>query len=164
VALTDYHQLNSSEKSPLALPLSPYLLAKRLTTLWTLKESYVKATGEGIVFGLENINVEMDDSGTVWGVGVEGKDVGQAEGWGWDYGFFEDGRPEKADVDADIPNTVGAQDRHGSIDEAKGSVEYGWAVYWRDDTDGFKTSRDETGRKKLDLESVQWADFLKFFS
>lgn len=63
--------------------------AKLLTTLWTIKEGFTKATGDGISFGLDRIEVDMGD-GAVAGVKVDGKDIRQ-EGWTWAVGSIDGG-------------------------------------------------------------------------
>jgi hypothetical protein len=61
-----------------------------ITLLWTLKEGYVKATGDGIVFGMERIEVELDKHNcTVVSIKVDGVDVKQT-GWRWSNGWIGD--------------------------------------------------------------------------
>jgi len=60
-----------------------------LSTLWTIKEAYVKATGDGISFGLERIEAVLEDeSMAVWRVTVDGKDI-RERGWTWTMGSIE---------------------------------------------------------------------------
>lgn len=63
--------------------------AKLLTTLWTVKEGFTKATGDGISFGLDRIEVELGD-GSVAGVKVDGRDV-RDDGWSWVVGSIDSG-------------------------------------------------------------------------
>ncbi|KLT45173.1 4'-phosphopantetheinyl transferase [Cutaneotrichosporon oleaginosum] len=63
--------------------------AKLLTTLWTVKEGYTKAIGEGIAFGLDRIEVDLGD-GAVAGVRVDGRDV-RENGWRWVVGSLDEG-------------------------------------------------------------------------
>ena len=80
--------MTASEKKLLAFNLPNEDRAKRITTFWTLKEGCVKAIGEGIGFGLERIQVDMDDSGVVGAVSVNGRDVKEL-GWNWSCGNLE---------------------------------------------------------------------------
>lgn len=64
--------------------------ARRITTLWTLKEGYTKAIGEGIGFGLERIKVDLDEGGQARKVWVDGRDL-RDEGWEWLCGPLGDG-------------------------------------------------------------------------
>lgn len=52
-------QLTIPERLALAVPLSDEARARAVTILWTLKEGFVKATGEGIGWGLERISVDF---------------------------------------------------------------------------------------------------------
>lgn len=60
---------------------------KRITLLWTFKECYVKAIGEGIVFGMERIRVDISDEGEVENVFVDEKDF-RDDGWKWGSGWL----------------------------------------------------------------------------
>lgn len=60
-----------------------------VTRLWTTKEAYVKAIGEGLGFSLDRIEVVMED-GAVRGISVDGRDV-REDGWGWASGTQSDG-------------------------------------------------------------------------
>ncbi|ORY34708.1 hypothetical protein BCR39DRAFT_556220 [Naematelia encephala] len=96
-------QLSFSERASLAIALTTNQRARRITTLWTLKEGYTKAIGQGILFGMERICVDLDDiTGEPKRVKVDGKDV-EEDGWSWKVG------------------KLGVQDEE----------QYGWAVYWR---------------------------------
>ncbi|OCF61826.1 4'-phosphopantetheinyl transferase [Kwoniella mangroviensis CBS 10435] len=77
-----FDQLTLMEKLSLAGKMSDQERNKRLMNLWTLKEGYTKAVGEGITFGLERIEVILDDQGDVQCVKVDGKD---SEDIGWNY-------------------------------------------------------------------------------
>ncbi|WVW86881.1 hypothetical protein I302_108936 [Kwoniella bestiolae CBS 10118] len=76
------YQLTTREKLSLAGKMTDEERNKRLMNLWTLKEGYTKAVGEGITFGLERIEVILDDYGDVQGVKIDGKD---SEEIGWEY-------------------------------------------------------------------------------
>jgi 4'-phosphopantetheinyl transferase len=63
-----------AERLALSVPLTPQQLRWALTTLWTLKEGYTKAIGEGVGFGLQRINVVFDGLEVVR-VEVDGRDI-----------------------------------------------------------------------------------------
>ncbi|WVQ95818.1 hypothetical protein IAU59_002917 [Kwoniella sp. CBS 9459] len=128
------------------------LRAWALTYMWALKEGYTKAVGEGITFGMERIEVELDlikqgediipdnidnndrekeaQAGTaperlrVKGVQVDGKEVSER---GWEY-------------------------RVGQIDG------HGYAVWWRGDESDLAEEEDSDS-DSLRIESVSWNDF-----
>ena len=102
-------QLSPEEKHALALPLSDHERAKRLTTLWTFKEGYTKAIGQGVGFGLDRITLALDQRGDVEGVCVDGEDI-RWDGWKWAKGWIES--------------------KDGLHKE-----EYGWVAIWRGDPD-----------------------------
>ncbi|TXT10808.1 hypothetical protein VHUM_02313 [Vanrija humicola] len=85
---TDPDELVTKEKLHLA-GTSGRIKAKLLTTLWTIKEGYTKATGDGISFGLDRIAVDLGD-GSVAGVKVDGRDIGE-DGWRWAVGSIDAG-------------------------------------------------------------------------
>ena len=91
------------EKAALAGLLGTTKRRRLVTTLWTLKEAYVKATGDGIGFGLDRIDVELDGDGRAQVVRVDGRDIA-ADGWRWALGS-----------------------------EVGPSGTYGWSVCWRGD-------------------------------
>jgi phosphopantetheinyl transferase len=62
--------------------------AKMITLLWTVKEGYVKATGDGIVFGLERIAVEIAELKAST-ISVDGRNVLEI-GWDWTNGWIGD--------------------------------------------------------------------------
>jgi 4'-phosphopantetheinyl transferase len=82
------YQLTARERLALA-GTRGRVKAKLLTTLWTIKEGYTKAIGEGIAFGLDRIEVDPGD-GSVAGVTVDGRDV-REDGWRWAVGSLEGG-------------------------------------------------------------------------
>ncbi|BEI85254.1 hypothetical protein CcaverHIS002_0506550 [Cutaneotrichosporon cavernicola] len=82
------YQLTPHERLALAATRGR-VKAKLLTTLWTIKEGYTKAIGEGIAFGLDRIEVDPGD-GSVAGVRVDGRDV-RKDGWRWAVGSLEGG-------------------------------------------------------------------------
>ncbi|WVQ75562.1 hypothetical protein IAR50_005189 [Cryptococcus sp. DSM 104548] len=88
-------QLTLLERRSLVISLTPRERSQRLTRLWSVKESYTKAIGEGITFGLERIEVELEGpgEGKVKTVKVDGKSA-DGRGWEWrqddlgdDYGY-----------------------------------------------------------------------------
>lgn len=79
-------QLTLLEKRSLAMPLSARDRSLRLTKLWSVKEAYTKAIGEGVTFGLERIEVELlEGADKVERVKVDGRDVDE-RGWEWRVG------------------------------------------------------------------------------
>ena len=104
-------QLVSGEKMALALPLTDHQRARLITTLWTFKEGYTKAIGEGVGFGLERIAVDLSIDGLVDGVSVDGRDI-RWDGWKWTTGWVGDGKEYgwsvywKGDPDFDKPQHV----------------------------------------------------------
>ncbi|ORX37688.1 hypothetical protein BD324DRAFT_392012 [Kockovaella imperatae] len=104
-------QLTHDERHSLAIPMTIHARSKRISTLWTFKECFVKALGEGIGFGLERIALTLAPDGTVDGVCVDGEDV-RWDGWKWAAGFHR-------------------------VDEPMGGKElpeeYGWTVFWKSD-------------------------------
>lgn len=94
----------------------------------------MKATGDGIVFGLERIGVEMEENGKVQEVRVDGKDV-KMEGWNWSYG--------------DI-----AKDPMSSTEDLK-NQRYGWTVFWKGD--------NQEDSSQVKLEHIPWDDFTRPF-
>jgi 4'-phosphopantetheinyl transferase len=81
-------QLTAAESAHVE-PVGGRVKAKLLTTLWTVKEGFTKATGDGVSFGLDRIEVELGD-GSVSGVRVDGRDV-RLDGWTWAVGSIEAG-------------------------------------------------------------------------
>jgi 4'-phosphopantetheinyl transferase len=77
--------MTTREKQSFAVPLSDTDRAERLSTLWCIKEAYVKAKGEGIGFGLERIEVTLSADGVVEDVSVDGRQVRET-GWKVDVG------------------------------------------------------------------------------
>jgi hypothetical protein len=99
----DDQQLSLNEKQVLAGVTNPDHLAKLIALIWTFKEGFVKATGEGIGFGLERISLDIEpQSLSVASVKVDGEDIKQ-DNWNWRSGWI-------------------------SGDEGK---EYGWVAYWQ---------------------------------
>ena len=90
------------------MPLSERERARRVTALWTLKEGYTKAVGEGIGFGLERVRVDL-------GLGEDG------EGLERERRVRVDGRDVEEDGWACASGWLGADG------------EYGWAAFWRGD-------------------------------
>lgn len=76
-----------------------------MTRLWTFKEGYVKATGDGIGFGLDRMSVAMSNKAVVAHVRIDGEDV-KTRGWNWTYGSFED-------------------------TESRPTKTYGWSAFWK---------------------------------
>lgn len=65
----------------------------------------MKATGDGIGFGMERIALDLGSGRSVHAVHVDGRDVA-LDGWQWAYG-----------TEAPV--------------EAEGERPYGWAVFWK---------------------------------
>lgn len=82
------HKLTLSERLHLS-GTRGRVKAKLLTTLWTIKEGFTKAIGEGIAFGLDRIEVDPGD-GSVPGFTVDGRDV-REDGWRWAVGSIDGG-------------------------------------------------------------------------
>lgn len=93
----------------MTLPLSPREKAERLSTLWCIKEAYVKITGEGLGLELERIEVILNDGGDVEKVRVDEKNIDElgfklttgrlGEGDGYRYAciWHTGGREEEGD-------------------------------------------------------------------
>lgn len=81
-------QMAMPERRSISLPLSPGEKAERLTRIWCIKEAYVKAIGEGVGFGLQRIEVCLGDDGSLEGVKVDGKSLGD-NGWMVSLGTLE---------------------------------------------------------------------------
>ena len=79
-----------SERRGMALPLSPMEKAERLTKIWCLKEAYVKAIGEGVGFGLQRIDIALNDEVILDSVKVDGKSL-EGDGWSVELGTLEGG-------------------------------------------------------------------------
>ena len=62
--------------------------SEMFTRLWTLKESFIKTTGEGLRRALNSFSLEFDETDTVRGVKGAGIDPGTYSFYEWD---FEDG-------------------------------------------------------------------------
>jgi phosphopantetheinyl transferase len=77
-----------SERRGMALNLSARAKAERLTTIWCLKEAYVKAIGEGVGFGLQRIDVSLTNDGALKSVKVDGTALEEA-GWNVELGILE---------------------------------------------------------------------------
>ena len=117
--------------------MSPYERSRRLTTFWTYKECFVKATGDGVGFGLERIALTLGPNGEVDGVCVDGSDV-RWDGWKHTAGFHRR-----------VSGTGGKEE-----DGAEGwKEEYGWTVFWQGD-------ESDWNRK---LEIIDWDTFLMAF-
>ena len=131
-------QLSPSERKVLDAAVSDTVRAHLLMTLWTVKEAYVKAIGEGIGFGLDRIVLEFEPAGpdsnptqslpAVNRVTVDGVDV-SARGWSWAFGTV--GRDPTSATDSTRP--------------------YAWATFCRGDQAASK------------LQHVQWDDFISIF-
>jgi len=79
-----------SERRGMTLPLSPRDKAERLTKIWCLKEAYVKAIGEGVGFGLQRIDISLNDHGILDSVKVDGKSL-EGDGWSVELGILDGG-------------------------------------------------------------------------
>lgn len=81
-----------NERRTISAITSPGNRIRALTTVWCVKEAYVKAIGEGVGFGLEHIDVILDQSGEVPGVLVDGLDIRESEsGWTIKSGYLDAG-------------------------------------------------------------------------
>ena len=73
---------------------SPRDRIRALTTIWCVKEAYVKAIGEGVGFGLDRIEVVFEyadgSHAEVKGVLVDGRDI-QESGWSIGSGYLDGG-------------------------------------------------------------------------
>ncbi|WRT69743.1 uncharacterized protein IL334_006734 [Kwoniella shivajii] len=86
------YQLTLSEKQSLSIPMSEDERCKRLMRMWTLKEGFTKAVGEGITFGLERIEVHLastQQAGDIEKVLIDGKNSVDI-GWEYKIGQVED--------------------------------------------------------------------------
>jgi 4'-phosphopantetheinyl transferase len=71
-------EMTITEKQRLAAIASPADQILALSTLWTIKECYTKAIGEGIVFGMERIAITLsDDKPEPESIRVDGTDLGE---------------------------------------------------------------------------------------
>ncbi|WWC73650.1 uncharacterized protein I206_107622 [Kwoniella pini CBS 10737] len=77
-------QLTIKEKLSLNLNLNDIQRNEILMKFWTLKESFTKAIGEGITFGLERIEVLLknNNNNEIEKVKIDGKDSNEI-GWQW---------------------------------------------------------------------------------
>lgn len=55
-------QLHREELATLQNLADPHLRLKRVLAIWTLKEAFVKATGDGLHFDLKRLNVRFDEN------------------------------------------------------------------------------------------------------
>lgn len=127
----------------LAIPLGTADRAQRLTTLWTLKEGYTKAVGQGIVFGMERIEVDLGPKGEVRDVCVDGRPVG-LDGW-----KYATGRLGRRDTGAAAAGIEGLGE--GAVSAREGE-EVGWAAYWRE-------KEEWDGQVRV----VQWDELVRTF-
>ncbi|WVO14337.1 hypothetical protein L204_101969 [Cryptococcus depauperatus] len=80
-------QFTLLEKQSFAVPMSKKERSAMLAKLWSIKEAYTKAIQEGITFGLDRIEVVLED-GEVRAIKVDGKDADKI-GWEWRIGQLE---------------------------------------------------------------------------
>ena len=78
-----------SERRGISLVLDTRKRSEQLTTLWCVKEAYVKAIGEGIGFGMERVEVDLDEKGTLVGVKVDGVPLKET-GWNVQVGRLDE--------------------------------------------------------------------------
>lgn len=90
----------------------------------------MKATGDGIVFGLERVAVDLEASGEVHGITVDGRDI-KLDGWSW--------------ANGEIDGSTSGSITH--FDPEK----YGWSVFWKGDA--------EDDQWNEQLEHIPWDDF-----
>jgi len=132
-------QLSPYERNVLNAAVSNSIRSHLLMTLWTVKEAYVKAIGEGIGFGLDRIVVEfelskLDSQSTpslpaVHRVTVDGENVA-ARGWSLAFG------------------TIGRD----PISVTNSTRSYAWAAFHRGEKDA------------PELQHVQWDGFIAAFT
>lgn len=139
-----YEQLTSLERQHLAIPLPARERARRLTTLWTIKEGYTKAIGTGIGFGLERIEVDLGPSGGVQGVNVDGRLVA-LDGWRVKSGLM----PRHGQSGATDGVQEGVGEGAVSVEE-----EVGWALIWKG---------DEAEVWDGEMTIVEWDELLRVF-
>ena len=115
--------------------------SKRITTLWTYKECYTKAIGEGVGFGLDRIGLTLGPSGEVDGVCVDGEDV-RFQGWQYASGVHKV---------TNVKYGESGQMSGGILDDPPGGNwdEYSWTVFWRGDEDEWDGQ----------IVNVAWEDF-----
>ncbi|KAK8849707.1 hypothetical protein IAR55_005042 [Kwoniella newhampshirensis] len=155
-------QLTLSERRGLAVPMTLEERARRISVIWALKEGFTKAVGEGITFGMERIEVHLEDQRK------QEQNNAQLTGDG-DTGITENDRRdderaaqvahvrvEKVLVDGKEVGERGWEWRVGEIyDRRKGEEEgYSWAVWWRGED-------AEPSARGLALEHVRWDDFVR---
>jgi hypothetical protein len=71
--------MTPKEWKGMTLHLPPQEKAERLSTLWCIKEAYVKTTGDGLGFELERIDVVLKVDGDVEKVKVDEKDIDEKD-------------------------------------------------------------------------------------
>ena len=126
--------------------MTTYERSKRITTLWTFKECYTKAIGEGVGFGLDRIDLTLGPNGEVEGVCVDGEDV-RFNGWQYAFGLHKGTAPEAGA--SGNRTAVSLDDGPGPLGKA-----YGWTVFWRGEKDDNWDG---------ELIHVSWEDFLADF-
>lgn len=142
-----------TEKQNLSTLSSTAQRTRALTTLWTIKECYTKAIGEGIVFGMERIAVTLTCNASDDGEGeaeleprsvrVDGKDLREL-GWGLQCGWLGPGQG---------PN--GEEGQQGGEGEA-----YRWVVIHRA---GQGIDSEGTIIGGCSIEVVDWKAFASIF-
>lgn len=83
-------QMTLAERRAMAALSTRETKARALISLWCAKEAYVKALGEGVGFGLDRIEVNLDDEAQVRSIRVDGLDVRNG-GWTLGAGYLDGG-------------------------------------------------------------------------
>ncbi|WWD20337.1 hypothetical protein CI109_104813 [Kwoniella shandongensis] len=142
-------QLTLLERRSLAVPMRGEGRARRISLMWALKEGFTKAVGEGITFGMERIEVHLNEErkaeNGVPQVGVKGGGEDQEQ----------EIKVDKVLIDGKDANQIGWEWKIGEIDNVrKGEKErYSWAVWWRGEV-------VELSQRSLELEHVPWDNFV----
>lgn len=84
-------KMTLKERRSIAVTTKPNEKALALTTMWCVKEAYVKAIGEGVGFGLERVEVILDDLAGIQSVLVDGTDIRES-GWRLESGYLDGGQ------------------------------------------------------------------------
>lgn len=124
-----------NERRAMSAMTSPRDRIRALTTIWCVKEAYVKAIGEGVGFGLERIEVvfheDKNSHAAVKSVLVDGRDI-QESGWTVGSGYLDRGayrwisiyeglRPGGTDTPTVEPTVVGWKEMTSRLSLASGT-------------------------------------------
>uniref|UniRef100_A0A1A5ZX80 holo-[acyl-carrier-protein] synthase n=1 Tax=Kwoniella dejecticola CBS 10117 TaxID=1296121 RepID=A0A1A5ZX80_9TREE len=139
------YQLTLQEKLSMSVPMSDEERNDKLMKLWTLKEGYTKAVGEGITFGMERIEVILDKEGKTDRVKIDGKDSSEI-GWEWRQGIVAE--------DDEGRNEVGeGQAEEGEVpwQKQKQKQKCVYALWWR--------GEDAYPHEDASMRYIPWAEF-----